>query len=354
MKRSKIFTIATASVLALGLAACGGNGDAGSDGADGANGANGDNGAAGQTSDGKAMRLSINQTEEHPSTIALESFNERLDAATEGRWSVDVYPNETLGAQQESLQMVSNGSVDMAIVSGTQLENLNDDFLVFNMPLAFDSVDHQMSVIQDEAIVGDLFTSLEDSQTLTVLGGFTQGSRHVYNTNGPVQTPEDFAGMKLRVQESDLHLAMASALGAEGTPMAYGEVYTGLQSGVLDAAENNEVSYVTVKHFEVAPYFSNTNHLVGLDYLIINTDVLNSMNDEDRAAFETEWQATMDEHVQMWTEMTAEAIADAEAGGAEFNDVDAAAFADALGGLQEQFLTTESQQALWDAARDAA
>lgn len=250
--------------------------------------------------------------------------------------------------------MVSNGSVDLAIVSGTQLENLNDDFAVFNMPLAFDSVEHQMGVLKDQEIVGDLFTSLEDSQHLTVLGGFTQGARHVYTTFGPVQTPADLAGKKLRVQESDLHLAMAKALGAEGTPMAYGEVYTGLQSGVLDAAENNEVSYYTVKHFEVAKYYSLTNHLIGLDYLIINSDKLAGMDEADRETFLAEWEATMDFHTDLWDEESQKAIDAAIEGGAEVNEVDAEAFASALEGLKDEFLTTESQLDLWDKTRAAA
>lgn len=343
MKRTRITAIGLSGLLALSLAACGGDSD-GTEGTDGGN--------AGGSS--KTMRLSLNQTEEHPSTISLEDFSTRLDEATEGRLNVDVYPNETLGAQQEALQMVSNGSVEMAIVSGTQLENLNDDFAVFNMPLAFDDVDHQMSVLKDEEVVGDLFTSLEESQSITVIGGFTQGERHVYTTFGPIETPADLAGKKLRVQESDLHLAMASALGAEGTPMAYGEVYTGLQSGVLDAAENNEVSYFTVKHFEVAPHFSKTTHLVGLDYMIVNTDTLNGMSEEDRETFLNEWEATMDFHTNLWGEKTDEAIAEAEAGGATFSEVDRDAFAEALAGLKDQFLTTDSQKALWDATRELA
>lgn len=343
MKRTRILAAGLSGLLALSLAACGGD----SNGADG----DGGNGNAGAS---KKMRLSLNQTEEHPSTISLEDFSTRLDEATEGRLTVDVYPNETLGAQQEALQMVSNGSVEMAIVSGTQLENLNDDFAVFNMPLAFDNVDHQMNILKDEEVVGDLFTSLEESQSITVIGGFTQGERHVYSTFGPIETPADLAGKKLRVQESDLHLAMASALGAEGTPMAYGEVYTGLQSGVLDAAENNEVSYFTVKHFEVAPYFSKTNHLVGLDYMIVNTDTLNGMSEEDRETFLSEWEETMEFHTNLWTEKTDEAIAEAEAGGAQFNEVDGEAFAAALEGLKDQFLTTDSQKALWDATREQA
>ncbi|MGN7212896.1 TRAP transporter substrate-binding protein [Brachybacterium paraconglomeratum] len=324
--------------ITAALAACGGSSGGGSD--------------AGGAS-GKAMRLALNQTEEHPSFVALDNFGKSLDEATGGSWSIEVYPNETLGAQQETLQMVSNGSVEMSIVSGTQLENLNKDFLVLNMPGAFDDIDKQISVLQDPSIVGELFASLEESQNITVVGGFTQGERSVYSTKGPVSTPADLAGQKLRVQESDLHLAMAKALGATGTPLAYGEVYTGLNSGVIDAAENNEISYVTQAHYEVAKYFSFTRHLVGTDYLIINTDTLNSMDEAQRASFDEGWAAAVEEHTGLWQEQTAQGIEDAKAEGAEFNEVDVESFKEALASLPEEFLTEDSQTTLWDAVRGA-
>lgn len=339
--RKNTLLIAGATAATLLLAACGGNGDSS------------DNGDAAGGGEGKTMRLALNQTEEHPSYIALDNFGTYLEENTDG-WSIDVFPNETLGAQAEALQLVSDGSVDMAIVSGTQLENLHEDFVVFNLPRVFDDVEHQMNVIHDPEITGDLYSVLEDSNSITVLGGFTQGARSTYQTFGPVETPEDFAGQKIRVQESELHIAMAEALGGAGTPMAYGELYTGLQSGVVDAAENNEVSYYTQRHYEVAPYWSYTNHLVGLDYMIINTDLLESMSDEDRATFDEGWTAAHEEHTQLWAEATQEAIEGAQAGGAEFNEVDDAAFAEALEALAEEFITTDSQQALYDAARAAA
>ncbi|WP_454778670.1 TRAP transporter substrate-binding protein [Georgenia muralis] len=343
--RTKTLTMAAlATATALTLAACGGGETSG----------DGETAAAGGDGGGATMRLALNQTEEHPSFIALDNFGQRLEEATEGRYSINVYPNETLGAQAEALQLVSDGSVDMAIVSGTQLENLNEDFLVFNLPKVFDDVEHQMRVVNDEAIVGDLYASLEESNNVTVLGGFTQGARSVYTTDGPIETPADLAGKKLRVQESDLHIAMAEAMGASATPMAFGELYTGLQSGVVDAAENNEVSFWTQKHYEVAPYWSYTNHLVGLDYLIINSDLLAEMSEEDRAAFDAEWTAAYEEHTELWATATEEAIANAEAGGATFTEVDEAAFTEVLEPLAEEFITSESQQALYDAARAAA
>ncbi|MGC5615861.1 TRAP transporter substrate-binding protein [Georgenia sp. Z1491] len=328
--------MAGAAGAALLLAACGGGDD------------NGGGGGGGTT-----MRLALNQTEDHPSYVALDNFGTALEENADG-WGIEVYPNETLGAQAEALQLVSDGSVDMAIVSGTQLENLNDDFVTFNLPRVFDDVEHQMNVIHDPEITGDLYASLEESNGFTVLGGFTQGARSIYTTEGPVETPEDLAGMDTRVQESDLHIAMAEALGGNGTPMAYGELYTGLQSGVVDAAENNEVSYFTQRHYEVAPHWSYTNHLVGLDYLIINTDLLESISEEDRAAFDEAWTAAYEEHTQLWADATQEAIDGATEGGATFTEVDDAAFAEPLEALADEFITTDSQRELYDAARAAA
>jgi tripartite ATP-independent transporter DctP family solute receptor len=335
-QRKGLPLMAAAGALALGLTGCSGIAQQGADGG------------------GTTLRLALNQTEEHPSFIALDNFGERLSEATDGRWNVDVYPNETLGSQQEVIQLVSDGTVEMAVVSGTQMENLSDDFLTFNLPTIFDNVEHQMDVISDDAIVGNLYTSLEDEMDLTVLGGFTQGTRSVYNAGRPIETPEDMRGMKIRVQESEVHINMIEAMGGSATPMAFGEVYTALQSGVLDGAENNEVSVLTQKHNEVAKYYSNTNHLVGLDYLIMNTDVLDALSGEDRAAFDREWDAAVAEHTELWLAQTEEAIAELEAAGVQFNDVDTEAFQAALQPVVDQYLTTDSARRLYEATRAAA
>lgn len=311
-------------------------------------------GGAGSAENGsQTLRLALNQTETHPSYVALDNLGKNVEESTEGRVGVEVYANETLGAQQEAIQLVSDGTVDMAVVSGTQLENLNPDFQVFNLPGVFDSVEHQMEVIGDEAVVGDLYASLED-QNITVLGGFTQGTRSLYNSHRPIETPQDLDGMKIRVQESDVQMKMIELMGGAPTPMAFGEVYTALQSGVIDGAENNEISYLTQKHNEVAKFFSNTNHLVGLDYVVINTDAYEAMSEEDRAAFEEQWTAAVEEHTALWLEQTEQTHAELEASGTKFNDVDEQAFDDALEPLIEEYVDTEVEQTIYDAARAAA
>jgi tripartite ATP-independent transporter DctP family solute receptor len=299
------------------------------------------------------MVLSLNQSETHPSYIALTGFGERLKQATDGRWDIKVYPNETLGAQQEVIQLVSDGSVDMAIASGTQLENLNPEFATLNLPTVFNSIEHQISVLRNPQIVGELFSSLEESKNLTVLGGLTQGDRNLYTAEGPITKPADLAGMKIRVQESDIHIAMVNAMGASATPMSYGEVYTAMQSGVLDGAENNEVSYLTQKHNEVAKYVARTRHLVGLDYMLINSELMAKMNPQDREILKAEWQQTVDEHVTLWKTDTQSAIDKATASGTKFNDVDEEAFRKALAPVVEGSLKSDKAHELYDNIKEA-
>lgn len=347
MRRPTIASLAGLTAMTFLLAACGGGGGTTATGDSTATSAGGDAG-------GKAMRLALNQTEEHPSYISLDNWGTSLEESTSGRWSIDVFPNETLGAQAEALQLVSSGSVDMAVVSSPQLENLNPDFKAFEMPGVFDDTEEQLRVLNDPAINGELFASLEADQRITVLGVFTQGARSVYTSFGKVETPADLQGKKLRVQETPKWIAIAEALGASATPMAYGELYTGLQAGVVDAAENNEVSYFTQKHYEVAPDYSYTNHIVGADYVIINTDTLNSMSDEDKAAFLEGFAAAYAEHAELWGKATQDAIDGATAAGATFHKIDNAPFKEALVAIVPNLLDSDQQRALYDAVVAAA
>ncbi len=335
MTNSRLTCMAAGVVAALTLSGCGaGNAVDGTQGED-------------------VLRLALNQSEDHPSYVALEGFAEFLDESEEDL-SLDVYPNEVLGAQAEVMQLVGEGVVDMAVVSGAQLENVNDDFIAFNVPRVFDDIDHQMDVVQDPAITGDLYSSLESSNGFTVLGGLTQGTRSIYTSFGAVETPEDMAGAKLRVQESDLNIAVADALGASATPMSFGELYTGLQAGVVDAAENNEVSYFTQSHYEVAPHWSMTEHLIGLDYVLINAERFDEMTAAQREVFLDGWELAWQEHTDLWTDDTEEAIEAAKADGAEFHEVDHEAFAEPLDAVAEDFITTDTQRELYEAAREEA
>lgn len=356
MRKTRLAFATATAVVALVLAACGGGGGETptTKPAETTTGAAEETTEAGGGAEGKVMRLALNQTETHPSYIALVAMGEAFSEATGGRWGIEVFPNSTLGDQGEYLQSVSGGVIDMAIVSAPQLENVQKDFVIFSLPTVFESIEHQMAVLSDDAIVGEIYSSLEASNKITVVGGFTQGARSVYLKTGPAETPAALQGLKIRVQESPVFLAMIEALGGSPTPMAYSEVYTALQSGVIDGAENNEISYQTQKHYEVAPYYSYTRHLIGADFLIINSETLASMSAEDRAAFDAAWEGAWKQHTELWLTNTEKAVAEATAGGAQFIEVDSAAFVEALAPLIDQFLTTDGQKALYQAIKDAA
>lgn len=300
------------------------------------------------------LSVSLNQTESHPSYLALTYFGEQLAEATEGRWGARIYANESLGAQQEVVQLVSDGSVDMAVISATQVENLNMAFRPLNLPGAFENIDHQMAVLQDGSLIGDLFASLEPDRRLRVLGGFTQGSRHVYTDQGPIESPEDLSGLRVRVQESDVFMELTRALGASPTPMAYGEVYTALQAGVLNGAENNEVSYVTQRHYEIAPHFTLTNHLVGLDYVMANVDRIEGMEEADQEAFAQSFASAQEEFVRLWVEETDSSTQQMLDAGVEIHEPDPEAFAPLIEEVGRSFLDSPEDEELYEAVQAVA
>lgn len=336
MRRRNFLALTGTGLATAGLAACGGSESGGGGGA-------------------TTLRLAFNQTENHPQYIAFTAMGERLDERTDGALTIEVYPNETLGAQQEAIQLLQDGSLELAMVGGAQMENFSEDFIVFNLPFVFESQEHQRTLMNDSEIIGDLYGSLED-QSISVLAGLHGGVRNIYNAKGPVVTPEDMAGLKIRVQESDTHIEMLNLMGGSATPMAQGEVYTALQSGVLDGAENNELVYNDLKHVEVAPFYSYTRHLMVPDYLIANPSVLADMSEENRTIFEEELATAVEEEGALWGEKVTEAIAAAESGGAKINDdIDAEAFRAILAPFAEESVPdSESAQALYQATRDAS
>jgi tripartite ATP-independent transporter DctP family solute receptor len=317
MKKSikKAFALFSAVLMIFTLAACGG----------------GENEKASKTDDEetKILKVAFNQTDRHPQYQAIVEFGKAFNERTDGRYKVEIYPSELLGAQRETVELVQSGTIAMSIVAGPLMENLNPDFSIFNLPYVFNSVDHQMSIINDPEIVSDLYESLRGDK-IDVVAAFHGGVRNVYNSKKAINTPEDLAGMKIRVMESDTNVQMMKYMGGTGTPMGQGEVYTAIQSGVLEGGENNELVFNDLKHVEIAPYYSYTQHLMIPDYLIINSDLLSGMTEEDQKAFHEELAKAIESEVAMFDEQVERAKEEAEEAGAKFNEVDLKAFQEAV------------------------
>ncbi len=330
----KILSLAMAAVLALSLVACGGA----------------DNGAAGTKT--TTLKLSFNQSEAHPQFLALTELSKKFYEATEGRYTIEISPNELLGNQKDSFESVQTGAIQMAMVANSLVENVNGDFSVIGMPFVYDSVEHQEKVFTS-GVLDELFATTE-ANGFTVLTAFTAGGRCVY-TDKPVKTPADLAGYKIRVMESPTMMAMMEAMGGVGTPMAQGEVYTAIQQGVINGGENNEITYNDLKHYEVAPYFSYTRHLMIPDLLIINTDTLKGMSEEDQATLKTLVKETTAREFELWNENVAPARENAEANGATFVEVDITPFQKACESLQKEIAgKSETATKLYNAVRELA
>lgn len=346
MKKSmkKIFALLSAVFMVFSLAACGGGDDKNEP---------KDSGSSDKT-ETTVLKVAFNQTEAHPQYKAMVEFGKKFEEATEGRYKVEVSPNELLGAQRETIELVQSGTIAMSIVGGPLMENLNPDFAVFNLPYIFNSVEHQMSIVNDPEIVSDLYKSLEN-QKITVAAAFHGGVRNVYTREKAVTKPEDLKGMKIRIMESDTNIQMMKLMGGTGTPMGQGEVYTAIQSGVLDGGENNELVFNDLKQVEVAPYYSYTKHLMIPDYLIINSDILNGMSDADRKAFEELIMEAVDLEVEMFDDEVERAKKEAEAAGGKFSEADVEAFQKAVQPLiDEKTSATDVTKALYEKVLEKA
>ncbi|MFD2797652.1 TRAP transporter substrate-binding protein [Promicromonospora vindobonensis] len=347
MRLKKMAAVGTAALVAVALTACGSGFEAPAEGSAETT------GGAGAPEAETVFKVAFNQNADQPEAVALTNLGERLAERTDGRYTLEVFPNETLGAQKDTVELVQAGTVDFALVAGSLLENFNPDFVALNLPYVYDSQEHQEAVLNDPEITGDLYTSIED-QNVRVLGGFSAGTRSVYNSSHPIETPEDLAGLKIRVMESDTNTRMLQLMGGTGTPMGQGEVYTAIQSGVLDGGENNESIYSNLKHDEVAPYYSYTKHLMIPDLLITSPEAFDSMSEEDRAVFLEELQVAFEESSELTTKVMTESQAAAEEAGAEFNEPDVEPFRDAVKPLLDEKLTTDTAKDLYDSVRAAA
>ena len=226
------------------------------------------------------FKLSFNQTIENPQARTMLILSDKLYDATNGRYSIEVFPNEELGPQRESLELVQVGVIEMALIANSLVENVIPDFAIIGTPYIYDSIDHQKRLFQSGAL-DELFRSAERAG-FSVLSAYSLGPRNVYTRGGPVTKPEELEGLKIRVMQSDTMVQMLNYMGGVGTPMGQGDVYSAIQAGVLDGAENNIITYVDLVQYEVAPFYSETNHLMIPDLLIIHNNVLQGMSEEDR------------------------------------------------------------------------
>ena len=320
----KFAAIALAASMVLGLSGCGSSGSA-------------------QTSDTATaenpmvLTLAHGLSESHTVHIAMTEFAEKVEERRDGRIKVEIYPNGQLGSENENMEQLMAGVISMTKVSAPGLATYNEAYHTFGLPYIFDDTEdfyHKM----DSQEMKDFFLSTEEDGFVTITY-YTSGARSFYTKDTPIRTPEDLKGLKIRVQDMQSQTDMLEALGGTPVAMAYGDVYTSLQTGIIDGTENNETALTTGKHGEICKVFSMDQHAMIPDVLVMGADVWNSIAPEDQQIIlEAAYEST-DSHKVAWDAAIEEAIEEAktEMGVTFIEDVDKEAFREATADMIQEY-----------------
>ncbi|WP_238750101.1 TRAP transporter substrate-binding protein [Neolewinella maritima] len=271
----------------------------------------------------------------HPVHLGMEFMAEALAEKSGGTVTLSIYPNQQLGSERQCLELVQIGSMAMTKVSAAVLENFAPATAVLSLPYLFTGREHVYK-FQDSPLGRELLTESEQFR-LRGLAYFDAGQRSFYTKDRPVRTPTDLEGQKIRVQLSNTAITMVKALGGSPTPISYGELYTALQQGVVDGAENNPPSFYTSRHYEVCKYYTLDEHTATPDILIIGTEAWQRLSAQEQT-----WvQEAADEAVvfqrKLWQEAEQEALEAVIANGVEIIRPDKAPFMEQTAAILESY-----------------
>ncbi|MGI9548027.1 MAG: TRAP transporter substrate-binding protein [Flavobacteriaceae bacterium] len=230
--------------------------------------------------DAKIIRIAHGLDSNHPVHNAMVFMGERLEEKSEGSLKVLIYPSGQLGAERECLELLQIGSLDITKVSAAVLENFIPDYKVLSVPYIFRDRQHAFKVF--DGSIGEAMLLKGEQFRLRGLTFYDAGSRSFYSKERPINSPGDLEGLKIRVQKSNMAVAMVNLLGGSPTPISWGELYTALQQGVVDGAENNLPSFYTSKHYEVCRYYSMNEHTAVPDVLLIGMDSWRRFSSEEQ------------------------------------------------------------------------
>ncbi len=275
--------------------------------------------------------------EGYPNVVALESFAEDVAEATEGRIEPQVYPGGVLGAQPDAIEQLRAGAIAVGNFNMGPMGEIVPATNVLSLPFIFRDIDHMHKAMDGE--IGQRFSDALSEAGIVALSWMDSGSRSFYNTKKPIMTPADMDGLKFRVMSNDLYVQMVDELGGNATPMAYGEVYQSLKTGVIDGAENNYPSFESSNHFEVAKYYSITNHLIIPECICVAKSVWDETPAEDQEIVREAAIAAAEEQRQLWAERSDASKQEVMDAGVEINEVeDASAFQDAMEPVYSRFI----------------
>jgi tripartite ATP-independent transporter DctP family solute receptor len=301
---------------------------------------------AGSTAMARTFRSAEVHAKDFPTNQAVTHMSEELSKATGGKDTIKIFSDSALGSEKDTVEQVKIGALDMVRVSSASFHGIVPESVIPSLPFLFRDIDHFRKTMYGPQ--GDKILAAFDKAGFIGLAFYESGARSIY-AKKPIKSLADTKGLKIRVQPSDLMVSLVGAMGASATPMPYAEVYTGLKTGLLDAAENNLPSYDEAKHYESAPIFSETMHVMTPEVLVFSKKIWDTLTKEEQTAIRAAAKASIPYYVKLWEKKEVEARAAVIKGGAKIipaAEIDRNGFVAAEKPVWDKFTATPELKAL--------
>lgn len=281
-----------------------------------------------------------------PTNLAVKYMGEQLSKATDGKDKIKIFGDSALGSEKDTVEQVKIGAIDMVRVSTATFHGIVPESMIPSLPFLFRDLDHFRKTMYGAE--GDKILAAFEKAGFIGLCMYESGARSIY-AKKPIRSLADMKGLKIRVQQSDLMVSMISATGASPTPMPFAEVYTGLKTGLLDAAENNIPSYEEARHFESAPVYSETMHVMTPEVLVFSKKVWETLTPQEQSAIRKAAKLSVPYYVKLWEAKEKDARAAVLKGGAKLipnAEIDKKSFVNAEKPVWDKFANTPELKAL--------
>ena len=275
--------------------------------------------------------------DDYPTVLAVKHMGQVLSKLSNGKHSIKVFSNSALGGEKDTIEQTKIGALAMTRVNIAPMNNICPTTVVPTMPFLFHSRDHMRAVL--DGPVGEEILHSCEAQGFVGLAFYDSGARSMYTVKKPIKTVADMKGLKVRVQQSDLWVSMLEAMGANATPMPFGEVYTALKTGLVDAAENNFPSYESSRQFEVAKFYSKTEHSMAPEMLLFSKRVWDGLSPDDQKALRQAAKESVAVQRKLWDEREEKSLATVKAAGSQVIDVDKTSFQAVMKPVYDKFIT---------------
>lgn len=300
-----------------------------------------------QLGDKKVAYLAHTLPITHPVHQGMEVFAEEVLKQSNGKLAVKIFPDGQLGTEREVLELLQIGSIAMTKVSAATMANFAPEYKVMGVPYLFRDKEHLFNVLE-----GDIGESILEAGSEYLLRGlcfYDAGSRSFYTKDKPIKTPADLKGLKIRVMNHQMSVDMVNEMGGSATPMAYGELYTALQQGVVDGAENNPPSFVTSGHFEVCKFYTLDEHSSIPDVLVIGTKYWETLTSEEQSWMKAAAKVSVNAQKDFWNKNVEECMVKLKAANVEIFKPEKPLFAEKVKTVLEEFKKDPKMKTLVDA-----